>query len=263
MGKSTAGRTIDMLRDQGWPLVSIVERFNPYSKNYNDLFGFADVIAIHPEHGTLLVQVTSGSHVNARLDKMRNEALEKVEYAISSHGVAVEVHGWRKVKICYKCRKIRFGPDRACVCEKPKPGTIVKWEPRIVEVTWEVLHNMDKSEWQAATKVMRDVENCLDTDITNKRWDIVSFFDDYPPTAVIRIWLKPGEGSLYAHKFTDKELEEAAALAMQACAPAMRAFPQAGLAVKLQDWRSDQGRNGLFYVLRPRDYRDMIYLGDA
>lgn len=256
MGKSTAARTLEYLRDDGWPLVSLVERYNIYSQNYNDLFGFADVMAIHPYFGTLLIQVTSGSHVNARLNKIRTEAFEEAEYAVRAMNVGVEVHGWRKVKVCTKCKKIRFGPDRACGCKKPKPGTRLMWMPKIVDVTLEVLHEVKPKDWDKITEVMLKAGDLIDN-IDMDNWYVSWTFDQYPPAIVIGCQIKPGRGSYY-EKFSIEELGRASELAMQATAAAREAYP--GLTIRSASFRKtpSQQSSVLFYELRPRKYNEFL-----
>ena len=142
--KSPTARTLEYLRDNDWPLVQVVEHYNPFSKQRKDLFGFADVIAMSPTQGTLLVQVTSGTHVNERIRKMRDECPEQVEAAIATPNVSVVVHGWRKVRICTKCGEMKF--SKQCSCKGSKH--VARWRPIIVEVTLEVLYATQEHEEQ-------------------------------------------------------------------------------------------------------------------
>jgi len=70
----------------------VVEKWNPHARIRQDLFGFADLLALR---GTeiMLVQVTSGSNVAARVRKItEHENLPRVREA----NMRVVVHGWRK-----------------------------------------------------------------------------------------------------------------------------------------------------------------------
>ena len=58
------------LRRDGWPLVQVVEHWNPHARIRQDLFGVIDVLAIGPA-GTLAIQATSTSHVANRVTKIR------------------------------------------------------------------------------------------------------------------------------------------------------------------------------------------------
>ena len=84
-------RSLAHLRAAGY-LCAVVERFNAFSKTRLDLWGFVDVLAIRPGE-VLAVQVTSGSNVAARVNKItEHENLPHVRAA----GIGVHVHGWRK-----------------------------------------------------------------------------------------------------------------------------------------------------------------------
>lgn len=68
-------RSLCKLRADGW-LVAVVERWNPYARVRQDLFGFADLLAIKGNE-VLAVQTTSGDHVAHRLQGT-DHSLEQV-----------------------------------------------------------------------------------------------------------------------------------------------------------------------------------------
>ena len=75
--------------------VAITERWNQFAHVRQDLFGFADMVAVRiGTTGVLAVQTTSGSNVSARVEKIRNEPRAGIWLAC---GNRIEVHGWRKV----------------------------------------------------------------------------------------------------------------------------------------------------------------------
>ena len=93
MAISPTQRSLAYLRKLGYT-VAIVEYYNFFTKRRHDLFQFADLLAIR-ENEVLLVQVTSGSNVSARIKKIAdNEHIGAVRKA----GMRVEIHGWRKLK---------------------------------------------------------------------------------------------------------------------------------------------------------------------
>lgn len=93
MAVSPTQRSLKLLREAGYT-VAIVEYWNAFTKRRHDLFQFADLLAIR-ENEILLVQVTSGSNVSARIKKItENEHIG----AVRKSGMRVEVHGWRKLK---------------------------------------------------------------------------------------------------------------------------------------------------------------------
>lgn len=91
---SPTQRSLKYLRDQGWVHVQVVERWNPYARIRQDLFGFIDILAMGPL-GTLAVQTTSGSNVSARVQKITALPAAKAWVQVSNRWI--EVHGWRKV----------------------------------------------------------------------------------------------------------------------------------------------------------------------
>lgn len=83
-------RSLAYLREQGYT-VAIVERWNPFARIRQDLFGFVDLLAIRKGE-TLAVQTTS-TNVSERIKKIQNsEYLPKIRDA----GWGIHIHGWRK-----------------------------------------------------------------------------------------------------------------------------------------------------------------------
>lgn len=88
---SPAERTLRELRKRGY-LVQVVERWNPFGKVRQDLFGIVDVLAVR-DGETLAVQATSGSNLAKRARKLEtSDALPVLKAA----GWRVEVWGWQK-----------------------------------------------------------------------------------------------------------------------------------------------------------------------
>ncbi len=94
MRASPTQRTLQYLRKAGYPLVQVVEKWNPHARVRQDLFGILDVLAVGPQ-GVIGVQCTSAANVAGRLTKLRASAALPV---LKGAGVAVYVHGWRKRK---------------------------------------------------------------------------------------------------------------------------------------------------------------------
>ncbi len=92
MPASPTQRTLAHLRKAGYPLAQVVERWNPYARVRQDLFGIIDVLAVGPS-GVLGVQCTSAAHVAERVAKLRSSSALPV---LKKAGVTVRVHGWRK-----------------------------------------------------------------------------------------------------------------------------------------------------------------------
>jgi hypothetical protein len=89
---SPTQRSLKHLRDAGY-LVAITERWNPFAKIRQDLFGFVDLIAIRGNE-TLAVQTTSGSNVAARVEKINSTQSAKLW--LESPTRKIVVHGWAK-----------------------------------------------------------------------------------------------------------------------------------------------------------------------
>jgi hypothetical protein len=84
-------RSLRLLRRQGF-LAAVVESWIPHANLRRDLFGFADVLAVHPARRTfLLVQVTTIGHIAHRLTKAKG--LPGLTVWLRAGG-AFEVHGW-------------------------------------------------------------------------------------------------------------------------------------------------------------------------
>lgn len=87
---SPTQRTVAHLKSLGY-LPAIVEKWNPYARVRQDLWGWADVLAIR-EGEVLAVQATS-SGVAARVRKIQES---KTVAVVRKAGVRIEVHGWTK-----------------------------------------------------------------------------------------------------------------------------------------------------------------------
>jgi len=82
-------------------LVQVVERWNPYARVRQDLFGIIDVLAVGAD--IVGIQATSNSNVSARVAKItESEALPILRKA----GIRVLVHGWAKRKGRWTLREV-------------------------------------------------------------------------------------------------------------------------------------------------------------
>lgn len=91
--QSPTSRTLAYLKEQGIR-AGVTERWNPYARIRQDLFGFIDLIALYPD-GVCAIQVTSDGGVAARRKKILTECREAAEDWLSSGGL-IEVWGWGK-----------------------------------------------------------------------------------------------------------------------------------------------------------------------
>jgi hypothetical protein len=82
-----------LLRKQGF-VAEVVEKRVPGCLVSRDLFGIADVLAIHPEQGiVLLVQATTADHFANRLRRVQGQLMLP---ALLAAGVRVEIWAWAK-----------------------------------------------------------------------------------------------------------------------------------------------------------------------
>lgn len=100
---SPTQRSLALLREQGY-LCEIVERWNPWAKIRQDLFGIGDILAIK-DNETLMVQTTSRSNVNARVKKISESEVLPV---ILRAGWRVQVHGWGELVSGWDCKTFEF-----------------------------------------------------------------------------------------------------------------------------------------------------------
>lgn len=105
-------RSLKRLRSQGW-LAGIVEKWNSHVGIRQDLFGFADIVAVKGDE-TMWVQCTSGANMSARLKKIGECENAKWILAQSKHQL-IAVHGWRKVgargkRKLWDCREVMVTP---------------------------------------------------------------------------------------------------------------------------------------------------------
>lgn len=98
---SPTQRTLAHLRKLGYPLVQVVERWNPHARVRQDLYGCIDVLAVGDD--IVAVQATSGSNVSKRVAKITESAALPV---LRRAGIRVLVHGWRKVRGRWQLREV-------------------------------------------------------------------------------------------------------------------------------------------------------------
>jgi hypothetical protein len=90
---SPTKRTLIFLRKLGF-VAEVVEKRVPGCGISRDLFGIADVLAIHPKQGAvLLIQATTADHFANRLRRVQEQP---VLPPLLAAGVRVEVWAWKK-----------------------------------------------------------------------------------------------------------------------------------------------------------------------
>ena len=96
MGVSPTQRSLAHLRDLGYELVQVVEKWVPQARKRIDLYGIIDICAIHPDiPGVLGVQSTSATNFSHRIRKSQESTALPLWIA---NGNRFEVHGWGKYR---------------------------------------------------------------------------------------------------------------------------------------------------------------------
>ena len=88
--RSPTQRSLEYLREQGYHC-EIVEKWNSFTKQRKDLWGWCDILAIRKGE-VLAVQVTA-SAVADRIKKIQDSTTVAL---VRDAGIRIEVHGWRK-----------------------------------------------------------------------------------------------------------------------------------------------------------------------
>ena len=108
MRMSPTQRSKAKLKADGWPLIEVVEHWNPFARCRQDLFGFIDILAVR-DNEILAVQTTTGPNATARVSKILHNPAKDVWLASRSR--RLEVHAWRKAgargkRKVWECREI-------------------------------------------------------------------------------------------------------------------------------------------------------------
>ncbi len=113
------GRTLALLRAEGY-LCCVAEAWLPHVQRRRDLFGFADVAAVHPHlAGPLLVQVTTACHLADRRRKVQASPAARLWLRA---GGRVELHGWGRRAGRWTVRRVQLhDEDMAAVDLTPRP----------------------------------------------------------------------------------------------------------------------------------------------
>lgn len=80
------------LEAEGWTVTTVEQRI-PHTFITRDAFNFADLLAISPSRGIMLVQATGGGNLTKRVTKVKAEPRHAIWLA---SGGRIQVHDWRK-----------------------------------------------------------------------------------------------------------------------------------------------------------------------
>jgi hypothetical protein len=98
-GKSPTARSLDLLRREGWQ-AQVVEKWNPFAKVRQDLFGFIDIVAVR-DGQVLGVQATTVSNMAAR----KTKSLSLTTFYRWCGAAQFQVWGWEKVGRLWQVRR--------------------------------------------------------------------------------------------------------------------------------------------------------------
>ena len=104
---SPTSRTLKHYRDLGYA-IDIAERWLPGVGIRKDLFGFIDMVALHPMRGVVGVQST-GTAFSAHRKKILEERREECRLWLEAGG-KVDLIGWRKLKVKRGSKATRYVP---------------------------------------------------------------------------------------------------------------------------------------------------------
>jgi hypothetical protein len=92
---SPTSRTLKLLRDEG-KIADVSEKWNAFTSQRKDLFGFIDIVALDPNAKTTWgIQCTSTGNIKARINKICNECKTNAMAWLNA-GNQIEVIGWSK-----------------------------------------------------------------------------------------------------------------------------------------------------------------------
>jgi len=103
-GISPTQNSLKRLRKAGYE-AGVVEKWVPQARRRIDLWGFVDIVAVHPTAGLVMCQTTTAGNMASRMSKAAK--IPAAGYCVSA-GVTVEVHGWKKERGLWVCRVATF-----------------------------------------------------------------------------------------------------------------------------------------------------------
>lgn len=92
--KSPTVQSLKRMRDAGYAC-EVTERWNPFAKCRQDMFGFVDIICCGPED-TIAVQTTVRGEVKRRIAKIQGLPQAKRWLSVNAKR-RIQVHGWAKM----------------------------------------------------------------------------------------------------------------------------------------------------------------------
>ena len=106
MATSPTQLSLKLMKERGYKC-EITERWNPFARIRQDLYGFIDVLCLG-DGDIVGVQTTSYSNMSARIKKIREH---ENFAAVNRAGIRVIVQGWHKKGARWEVREVEVEPQ--------------------------------------------------------------------------------------------------------------------------------------------------------
>lgn len=106
MATSPTQLSLKLMKERGYKC-EITEKWNPFARIRQDLFGFIDVLCLG-DGEVVGVQTTSYSNMSARVKKIREH---ENFILVQKSGIRIIVHGWAKRNNRWQVREVEVVPQ--------------------------------------------------------------------------------------------------------------------------------------------------------
>ena len=106
MATSPTQLSLKLMKERGYKC-EITERWNPFARIRQDLYGFIDVLCLG-DGEVVGVQTTSYSNMSARVKKIREH---ENFAAVNRAGIRILVQGWHKKGARWEVREVEVQPQ--------------------------------------------------------------------------------------------------------------------------------------------------------
>lgn len=108
MATSPTQLSLKLMKERGYKC-EITERWNPFARIRQDLYGFIDVLCLG-DGEVVGVQTTSYSNMSARVKKIREH---ENFAAVNRAGIRILVQGWHKKGARWEVREVEVQPQNS------------------------------------------------------------------------------------------------------------------------------------------------------
>lgn len=110
MATSPTQLSLKLMKERGYKC-EITERWNPFARVRQDLYGFIDVLCLG-DGEVVGVQTTSYSNMSARVKKIREH--ENFKF-VAGAGIRILVQGWHKKGARWEVREVEVEPQNSAI----------------------------------------------------------------------------------------------------------------------------------------------------